>query len=330
MSPTIKDVAKHAGVSVATVSRYLNNSPLIAPASVEKVKASIEALHYQPNFIAKSLSKQQSLNIAFIVDNVGTAGNEYFLRIQYGAEQKLSEKGYFFLVISVDGTESGNRLIEKLIKEKRIDGIILPAELASDSLITILQELEMPFVVFGRCEDKSVCLLDLDNVMGGRLAADKLIRGQKKRIGFVTNSFEKIFARERFEGYKQSMAEAGLTVSENEIVEGCFDHQDGYEYIAGQSELCDAYIVTDNMVAFGMLKAMEERNIRVPQEIQLVSFDDTILAKVSTPPMTVVDIDVTELGRQAATMLLDQIEHVGNAKKQCLIPVALVERGTTL
>lgn len=92
MNPTIKDVARHAGVSVATVSRYLNNSPLIAPASVEKVKASIEALHYEPNFIAKSLSKQQSLNIAFVVDSRGTAGDEYFLRIQYGAEQSLTKK----------------------------------------------------------------------------------------------------------------------------------------------------------------------------------------------------------------------------------------------
>lgn len=328
MSPTIKDVAKHAGVSVATVSRYLNNSPLIAPASVEKVRASIEALHYEPNFIAKSLSKQQSLNVAFVVDNQGTAGDEYFLRIQYGAEQSLTKRGYFFLVISVDGSGSGNDLIRRLIMEKRIDGVILPAELASENLIGILQELNMPFVVFGRSEDKSVCLLDLDNVMGGRLAAEKLIRNQKTKIGFVTNSFEKVFARERYEGYALAMEAAGLPVQEAK--EGCFDHQDGYDYIWNAETLYDAYIVTDNMVAFGMLKAMEKRNIRVPEDVQLVSFDDTILTKVSTPPMTVIDIDVTELGRRAAAMLLEQMEHVENAKKQCLIPVALIERGTTI
>lgn len=327
MNPTIKDVAKHAGVSVATVSRYLNHSPLIAPASAEKVRASIDELHYEPNFIAKSLSKQQSLNVAFVVDNKGTAGDEYFLRIQYGAEQNLTKKGYFFLVISVDGEVSGNELIRRLIKEKRIDGVILPAELASSSMISMLQELSVAFVVFGRSDNKDICLLDLDNVMGGRLATEKLLQGQAKKIGFVTNSFDKVFARDRYAGCLLAMKEAKLSLEDIQI--GCFDHQDGFEYIWNQDKLCDAYIVTDNMVAFGMLKAMEKRNIGVPEEVQIVSFDDTILTKVSTPPMTVIDIDVTELGRRAANMLLEQMEHVEKVQNQCWIPVTLIERGTT-
>ena len=158
MNPTIKDVAKHAGVSVATVSRYLNNSPLIAPASIEKVKNSMEELNYQPNFIAKSLSKQASLNIAFVVDgsNLETTGNDSFLRIQYGAEQQLNEKGYFLMIISIDGAKSGEVLLEKLAKEKRIDGMIIPADLISENLISILQKLNFPFVVFGKKSNKTV------------------------------------------------------------------------------------------------------------------------------------------------------------------------------
>ena len=332
MSPTIRDVAKHAGVSVATVSRYLNNSPLIAPASIEKVKASMEALNYQPNFIAKSLSMQASLNIAFVVDgsNIETTGNDYFLRIQYGAEQRLSENGYFLMIISIDGNGAGEELLERLAKEKRIDGVIIPAALASDNLISILQELDFPFVVFGKSSNKNVHLLDLDNAMGSRLAVDKLVEGKSRRIGFVTNSFDKIFVQERFQGYCDAVKEAHLVFSEEDVVEGCYDNQDGYDYIMKQQELCDAYVVTDNMVAFGMLKAMEERKIKVPEEVQLVSFDNTVSAKLSKPQMTVVDIDVVELGRCAANMLLEQFGNKKETKKQCLMPVSLIERGTTM
>lgn len=332
MNPTIKDVAKHAGVSVATVSRYLNNSPLIAPASIEKVKNSMEELNYQPNFIAKSLSKQASLNIAFVVDgsNLETTGNDSFLRIQYGAEQQLNEKGYFLMIISIDGAKSGEVLLEKLAKEKRIDGMIIPADLISENLISILQKLNFPFVVFGKKSNKTVYLLDLDNAMGSRLAVNKLLEGKSSKIGFVTNSFDKIFVQERFQGYRDALNDANIVFSEANVVDGCYDNRDGYNYVMENESLCDAYVVTDNMVAFGMLRAMRERNLRVPEDIQLVSFDNTVLAKLSEPPMTVIDIDVTELGRCAANMLLEQVEKKTSESRQCLMPVTLIEGGTTM
>ena len=103
MKPTIRDVAKYAGVSVATVSRYLNNSPLIAPQSVERVRQAIEALNYQPSMMARGLLHGNSYTVALVVDdsNVETYGNDYFLRIQYGLEHALAREGYYLMICHI-------------------------------------------------------------------------------------------------------------------------------------------------------------------------------------------------------------------------------------
>ena len=330
MRPTIKDVAKHAGVSVATVSRYLNHSPLIAQESVEKVKASMEELHYQPNFIAKSFANQKSRNIAFVVDssNTETTGDDYFLHIQYGAEQKLGQDGYFLMIISIDGTKDGEKLIEKIVLEKRVDGIIIPAALAGEGMVQMLKEQNVPFVVFGKSDRSDICWIDLDNTMGGRLAAHRLLESGKGEIGFVTNSFEKVFAQERFQGFVLEMNAAGKNYSDENIVEGCNGYEEGYDLLKDRDNLCAGYVVTDNVAAFGMLKALAERRIDVPEDVQIISFDDSLPARLSTPAMTVVDIDVMELGRQAAALLLSQLGTEGLVQ-HCLMPVTLIERGTT-
>ena len=313
MRPTIKDVAQHAGVSVATVSRYLNHSPLIAQESVEKVKASMEELHYQPNFIAKSFANQKSRNIAFVVDssNTETTGDDYFLHIQYGAEQKLGQDGYFLMIISIDGTKDGEKLIEKIVLEKRVDGIIIPAALAGEGMVQMLKEQNVPFVVFGKSDRSDICWIDLDNTMGGRLAAHRLLESCKGEIGFVTNSFEKVFAQERFQGFVLEMNAAGKNYSDENIVEGCNGYEEGYDLLKDRDNLCAGYVVTDNVA-----------------DVQIISFDDSLPARLSTPAMTVVDIDVMELGRQAAALLLSQLGTEGLVQ-HCLMPVTLIERGTT-
>lgn len=331
MRPTIKDVAKHAGVSVATVSRYLNNSPLITTDSAEKVRNSMEVLNYQPNFIARSLANNSSKTIAFIVDstNSETYGNDYFLRIQYGIEHILGKTGYYIMIINISNDVMGEQNLQKIVLQKRVDGIIIPAALASNNIITFLNNINFPFVIFGRSSIEDTNWLDLDNTMGGRIATKKLIDGGATRIGFITNSFEKVFVQERFNGYKEALQEAVIPMDDNFIIADCFSSQDVFNYILSHDKLCDAYIITDNIIAFGFLKGLAVRGIVVPQDIQVVSFDNSIVSELSEPVMTVVDIDVFQLGMQAASMLLAQLDNTTITKQHYLMPVTLVERGST-
>lgn len=331
MKVTIKDVAKHAGVSVATVSRYLNNSPLISPDSAEKVRQSMEYLNYHPNFIAKSFANQSSKTIAFIVDsaNTETYGNDYFLRIQYGIEHVLGKSGYYVMIINISNDLTGVQDLKNTVLQKRVDGIIVSAELASNPLVTFLNEMNFPFVILGKSSEKDTCWLDLDNTMGGRLATRKLISGGAVKIGFITSSFKKVFVQERYRGYRNALEEAGIDFDDTFLVTDCYSNLDGYQYILSQNSWLDAYVITDNVTAFGVMKGLEKKKIEVPRNIQIVTFDNSIVSVLSDPEMTVIDIDVFQLGMQAATMLISQLDHIEMKKNYYLMPVTLIERGST-
>ena len=151
MKATIKDVARYAGVSVATVSRYLNKSPLIAEASVEKVRGAIEALDYQPSMMARGLLHGNSKTVALAVDysDSETYGNDYFLRIQYGLEHELSKNGYYLMICHIGGAD-GALTLRSLINENRIDGLVLLSALAREEVMSIVNESRIPCVIAGR------------------------------------------------------------------------------------------------------------------------------------------------------------------------------------
>lgn len=210
MKPTIRDVAKYAGVSVATVSRYLNNSPLIAPQSVERVRQAIEALNYQPSMMARGLLHGNSYTVALVVDdsNVETYGNDYFLRIQYGLEHALAREGYYLMICHI-GSKNVSTL-ESIVNENRIDGVVLLSELANAQVLEVLWKSKIPFVIGGRSSVEQAAWVDIDNIEAGRCATAWLLETGASEIGFLTNSFEKVFAAERYAGYKSCLEAAGF------------------------------------------------------------------------------------------------------------------------
>ena len=334
MSVTIDDVAKRAGVSTATVSRYLNNSPLIAAKSAEKVRRSMEELNYQPNFVARSLASHSTSTIAFVIDsnNTETYGNDYFLRIQYGIEAALGKRGYYLLIINVTNNRTGENNLRKLALEKRVEGIILPSALAKKGLITMLREIGLPFVVIGKHEAHDINWIDLDNEMGGQLATEHLINSGSHRISFLSNSFKKSFAKERFQGYQKALSAAGIPYTEKRISLGCqsaADGEDAIEHILHEAPDTDGIVCTDNLVAFGALRALNNHGVTVPGQMQLITFDNTFLSELTVPQMSVVEIDVFQLGRQAANILLSAIEQGAGSAQNSLLQVSLIRRGST-
>lgn len=330
MKPTIRDVAKHAGVSVATVSRYLNNSPLIAPQSIEKVQAAIEELNYQPSMLARGLLHGNSRTIALAVDdsNVETYGNDYFLRIQYGLEHALARDGYYLMICHI-GTKNVSTL-ESIINENRIDGIVLLSELVNAQILEVLHGSKIPFVIAGRCADVQTTWVDIDNINAGWCATERLLQTGATSVGFLTNSFNKVFAAERYEGYRMCLKQAGLSVPVNAVAEGLLMASDVAAYVETHIEnLCEAYVASDSAIAFYFLRELQKRNVLVPSQIQVIGFDDGILAEVAEPPMTVVKIDVVNLGMAAAKMLIQQLQAGEQRPDNLLLPVSVTERGST-
>ena len=332
MKATIRDVAKYAGVSVATVSRYLNNSPLIAEASVEKVRQAIEALDYQPSMMARGLLHGNSKTIALAVDysNAETYGNDFFLRIQYGLEHELICSGYYLMICHVGTGDDAVSTVRTLINENRIDGLVLLSEMAHGKLLALLRESQIPFVIAGRSEEEDTLWVDIDNIEAGRRATERLLRTGADSVGFLTNSFDKVFVSERFQGYCGALERAGIRRDPRFIADGLFTPGQISAYIEAKIDsLCGAYVASDSTIGFYFLRELYKHGIKVPDQIQVIGFDDSVLAAAADPAMTVVEIDVTKLGVSAAKILMKQLQAAELRPGQSLLPVGIIERAST-
>lgn len=330
--PTIRDVAEYAGVSVATVSRYLNHSPLIAEASAIKVREAIEELHYQPSMMARGLLHGNSRTIALAVDysNVETYGNEFFLRIQYGLEHELTKNGYYLMICHIGSGKDATGIVESLIREHRIDGLVLLSELAKAPIIKLLHQTGLPYVIAGRSEEKGVVWTDIDNVLAGRLATEQVLSDQIDRIGFLTNSFQKLFVKERYEGFSQAVRASDRQLSDMEVADGLTNGAAIGRYVQKhRNDLCTAYVASDSMIAFYFLRELARHQIEVPDTVQVIGFDDSVLAEAAEPALTVVKIDVKQLGISAARLLMRQLHGQEIIEGENLLDVSIVVRNST-
>ena len=334
MAVTIKDVAKAAGVSTATVSRVVNGSSLIPPDTSEKVRKVMLNLEYFPNSIARSFANQSTYTVALIVDidNTDAFNNPFFYQIQYGIEKVLSSRSYYLMIANEKTMISHETALNKLVFEKRVDGIILPASLLKKNLVKRMEKDKFPFVVIGESEESfNVNWVDINNKMAGEIATTHLIKNGYKNIAFISGNPMDIFNKNRLNGYLNVLDINNIDISQDLLKEGGFTKEDGYrlmKVLLENKNRPDSVIVTNNIAAFGALMAIKEKGYRVPEEIGLISFDSYPVAEFSEPNMTTVDIDVFDLGIQAATMLLKEIEIPSTSMQHSLLSVKLISRGT--
>lgn len=334
MGPTIRDVAKAAGVSTATVSRVINNSPLISQDTAEHVKKIMKELRYFPSSIARSFANQSTYNIALIVDidNLDAFANPFFYQIQYGIEKVVCNRGYNLIIANEKSMGNRRSALSKIVLEKRADGIILPSFLLKKSQIKMMDEQKLPFVVIGEPLSKfNINWVDINNVMAGNMAACHLIENRYKRIAFVAGSMDDKFNQNRLEGYKIALRNNGIELDEELINYDISGKEAGYRAMNDfikKDRKPDAVIFSNNLAAFGAISSIKDNGYKIPEDIGIISFDNFPVAELSEPNMTTVDIDVFELGIQAATMLLREIEIPSKSKQNSLLSVKLISRGS--
>lgn len=217
-----------------------------------------------------------------------------------------------------------------LINENRIDGLVLLSEMAHGKLLALLRESQIPFVIAGRSEEEDTLWVDIDNIEAGRRATERLLRTGADRVGFLTNSFDKMFVSERFQGYCDALEGAGIRRDPRFIADGLFTPGQISAYIeANKNFLCGAYVASDSTIGFYFLRELYKRGTKVPDQIQVIGFDDSVLAAAADPAMTVVEIDVTKLGVSAAKILMKQLQAAELHPGQSLLPVGIIERAST-
>jgi LacI family transcriptional regulator len=313
MKATITDVAKHAGVSMKTVSRVLNNEPNVAQKTREKVMEVAKELRYSPNLAAKGLASSKSYLLALIYDNPSA---HYISNVQSGAIEACRQFGYHLVPEPIPRMEEGAigqraEAIRSLIHKLPVDGVILTPPLSdSENVIKTLQGLEIPYVLIAPSNvAPQTNTVKMNDVQAAREMTEHLIAQGHKSIGFVKGHVDHSATALRYQGFRDAMADAHLPVHDHEVKQGDFSFMSGVEageaLLASNEERPTAIFASNDDMAAGVVSAASKLGIDVPNSLSVCGFDDTPLAKILSPQLTTVQQPIFEMGYQAACVLID-------------------------
>lgn len=325
MRMKMRDVAERAGVSPATVSRVLNGSETVGEGYREKVFGAIEELGYRPNRLASNLRKQKAEMIGVVVSDIE---NPHFTQMVRAVEDAAYGGGYRVLLCNTDETPEKQRLYLEMLEAERVLGVIISPSDPSAPEVSDLLDLDIPVVAFDRAmEDGRADAVVADNVGGVRLATEHLAGLGHKRIGFVGGPEKVETGAERLEGYRQAMLASGLDPVWRD---GKFRMEDARN---ATLQLLDAdgitaLVVANNLMAIGALRALKDRDLKIPRDIALVSVDDPFWAELVDPPLTTLAQPVREMAEAAAGLLFERIDGKRTTPRKLTFPFELRVRGS--
>jgi DNA-binding LacI/PurR family transcriptional regulator len=329
--PTLDEVARAAGVSRAAASRAINRSGKVSPATREAVERAVRELDYIPNPTARALATQQAGAVVLAVSHHDPElfADPFFAQVIVGVSAVL-ERTDLVLMLVLAASEHGRTRLERILRSRRADGLMLLSLHGDDPLHRLAGKLDLPVVYGGRPLDaEPQWYVDADNRGGARRAAEHLIALGRRRIATITGPLDTDAAVQRLRGHREALAVAGLDTTRT--VEGDFTEAGG---CTATRRLLDLYpdldavfAASDNMAA-GAVRALREARRRVPEDVAVVGFDDAPVSRLTTPQLTTVQQPIRQLGREMARMLLSLIE--GEEPTPLILPTKLVVRGSSV
>ena len=329
--PTIFDVAQRSGVSPTTVSHVLNGTRVVAHASRQRVLAAVEQLGYQPNAAARSLRSRRRRIVGLLVTNLQNRG---FAALLEGIDLVMAQAGYSIIVSSSYGDPAGERAAVRMLREQRVDGLILAGSAgAADDMLLGLHQAGLPMV----CINRTPTRLPLDQVSVDYQAAARLLARHLLDLGHrrfaILGGGASPDCHPLLDGWRQALAEAGATAPGGRApaaLEGDWSSSSGYELgrrLADEPALTAVFCGNDTM-ALGVIRALAERGLRVPEDISIIGFDDVPEAGYYRPPLTTVRQDFGEVGRQALSTLVDRMSGAIPAGSRVRVAPELIVRAS--
>ena len=329
-SVTAKDVAKAAGVSVATVSRVVNGSPLVSDKLARRVWSAIKRLNYRRNILARGLKTNQTSTVGIIVPNIM---NTFFTAVVRGVEDRANQQGLNVILCNSDGNPDKEVEYLSVLLDRQVDGLILapaaaPSRHLSEDIAERLSQVPVVFVDRRGWGDKrSVALVD--NIQGAYCAVEHLISLGHRRIGVVTGPLDLTTGADRLEGYRLALVEHGISYDERLLRVADFKLEQAE---ARTMELLEeipaptALFVANNLMALGTLRAIRRKGLAVPDDIALVTFDDPEWAELIRPALTVVAQPTYDLGASAMGLLLDELSDESGCAREVVLKCSLLVR----
>jgi LacI family transcriptional regulator len=327
-TPTIKDVAQLAGVSVTTVSHVINGTRYVSDELRQRVMNAVEHLGYRPNFVGRTLRKGRSYSIALLLSNLA---NPFFPQVARGIKDKAFEQGYSVVFCGTDEDPQEEAMYLELLSSKHMDGlIVVPTQEWKKNLLPLVER-GLPLVVIDRRVDLAIDQVYSNNVQGAYQAMEYLLGLGRRRIGIILGILEITSIADRLSGYKKALQDHQIAVDEDLIAEGGLRIEDGYK--AAESLLqkgVSAIFSTNNLMTLGLLHCLRDQNIKCPQEVSVVGFDDADWATTFSPRLTVVAQQPYEMGHWAVQLLFERIHGQRKEPRKIILDTRLIVRESTV
>ncbi len=330
--PTIRDVAKLAGVATMTVSRVINNSGYVSDNTREKVEAAIQELGYVPNMLGHSLRFNQTKTLALVLTDIT---NPFWTTVARGVEDAAQEKGYSVILCNTDESLKKQNLYLNMLLKRRIDGMLFVPTHSSNNPVQLIQKQKVAVVVIDRdVPSNDVDIVRGDSFGGAYQLTRHLIELGHKHIAVLSGPESVSTSNERVAGFRRAMEEAGLHQNVNNVFWGSFKNQHlGFEMAEAALKITPqptAFLAVNNFIAHGAMHMFATANLRVPEDISLVSFDDIPIIINPAPFLTVAVQPAYEMGYKATQLLLARLMNEGpDTFQKIILPTEILIRQST-
>ncbi|HEX4677931.1 MAG TPA: LacI family DNA-binding transcriptional regulator [Gaiellaceae bacterium] len=330
MRPTLEAVAALAGVSTATVSRVLNDSAKVSEATRAAVMEAVAQLHYLPNPAARNLARRRTDTIALVISEAERRlfADPFFPAVVHGIAEQVADTELQLVLLLARG-EQQQRKVERYVLEGHVDGVIIVSLHADDVLPRALASAGVPVVLSGRPsgDDADISFVDVDNRGGARSACEHLLR-TRKTVATITGPLDMAVSADRFDGYRDALAAAGLELRADLVAHGDFTVESGARAVdrllAAEPGLDGIFAASDAM-GVGALEQLAKLGRVVPDDVAVVGFDDLEIAATASIPLTTMRQPFDEMTRALTDLLLRRVAGDERAK-HVVLPTTLVRR----
>ena len=333
MAVTIKDVAALAGVSPSTVSRTCKNNPSISEETKERVRKAMAELGYEPNFQASNLASQNSRTIGIILPASAKEvyENSFYLEAIQGISHYCNGRQYMTTIVTGQDEAEILDAVRSMSRSGKVDGFIILYSKKEDPVIDYLFNEGLLYILIGKATQytNQTIYIDNDNLLAGREATEYLYQLGHRRIAYLGSDSSLMFSADRKAGYQLALASHQLPVRPEYCVEVKNVSENNEEAIRGllmQEDRPTAILVSDDILAVSLERVCLENHLAIPEDLSIISFNNSLFARLTSPQLTSIDIGAGQLGSEAASQIINHIENPNLLATKIIVPHHLIER----
>lgn len=333
MAVTIKDVAALAGVSPSTVSRTCKNNPSISEETKERVRKAMAELGYEPNFQASNLASQNSRTIGIILPASAKEvyENAFYLEAIQGISHYCNGRQYMTTIVTGQDEAEILNAVRSMSRSGKVDGFIILYSKKEDPVIDYLFNEGLLYILIGKATQytNQTIYIDNDNLLAGREATEYLYQLGHRRIAYLGSDSSLMFSADRKAGYQLALASHQLPVRPEYCVEVKNVSENNEEAIRGllmQKDRPTAILVSDDILAVSLERVCLENHLAIPEDLSIISFNNSLFARLTSPQLTSIDIGAGQLGSEAASQIINHIENPNLLATKIIVPHHLIER----